>query len=352
MLELNINAIVHQYDKKQTLNGVSFRLEEGNIGCLMGPSGSGKTTVLLCIAGLERIGGGDIHLGGSLLSNGARHVAPEKRRIGMVFQDFALFPHLSVRDNIGFGLRELSATERQRRIAEMLELCNLAELAAAFPHELSGGEQQRIALARALATKPDLLLLDEPFSRLDAALHEKLIRQVRDILNIRRQTALMVTHNQNEAFMFADIGGVINAGAICQWASMDELYHRPNCTFVARFVGDGALLSGTLRADGAVDSVLGVLRGDGVSSNPLVRAGDPVKVLLRPDDIVFDAEAGVAAVIERRLFRGSTTLYSLRLDNGEEVLSVSPSHALYDPQHRVGVRARPGNLILFPALSD
>lgn len=360
MLELVADSITHHYGGKQTLNGVSFSLSKGDIGCLIGPSGSGKTTVLLCIAGLERLSAGRVSLGGRQLSGDNLHLSPEKRRIGMVFQDFALFPHLSARDNIGFGLRLLSPAAKRARIEETAELCDVRALADAYPHELSGGEQQRVALARALAMDPDLLLLDEPFSRLDAALHEKLCRQVHDILKSRRQTTLFVTHNQNEAFYLADIGGVINEGAICQWGGMDDLYHRPRCTFVAGFVGDGALLRGIFRADGAVDGALGRLAGDALDGNPLLRPGEAVKVLLRPDDVIVgngavdgsESGGGARAVVSRRVFRGATTLYSLRLDNGEEVLSIAPSRDLLSPGDNVSVRARVRNLVLFPALSE
>lgn len=351
---LRLNSVVHDYDSKRTLNGVSFVLEDGEIGCLMGPSGCGKTTVLLCIAGLEAIRSGSIHSRGTVLSGKGRHLSPEKRRIGMVFQDFALFPHLCVRENITFGLRGKRAAEAARQGEEMLELCDLRNHAQAFPHELSGGEQQRVALARALVTNPDVLLLDEPFSRLDAALHEKLSRQVRDILKSRRQTVLMVTHNQNEAFLTADVGGVINEGAICQWGTMDSLYHRPNCTFVADFVGDGVLLAGRVVSDGAVEGALGRLVGKEMESNPLVRRGDPVQVLLRPDDVVFAESAdGTPAVVEQRAFRGATTLYSLRLQqSGEKIVSVCPSHVEYTPGAQVHVRAQVRQLILFPALES
>lgn len=355
MALLQLNSVVHGYGGRHVLSGVSFEIPRGQIACLMGPSGSGKTTVLLCIAGLENLSGGTITLNGAEISSVQYHLAPEKRRVGMVFQDFALFPYLSVTDNIAFGLRYLKNSIAEKRVAEMLELCDLRGYAGTYPHELSGGEQQRVALARALATDPDLLLLDEPFSCLDAALHEKLSAEVRDILKLRRQTVLMVTHNQNEAFLTADIGGVINEGAICQWGDMDSLYHRPRCTFVAEFVGDGALLSGRMQSDGAVEGALGRLIGSEMDSNPLIRAGDPVQVLLRPDDVVLvdSAAAAAPAVVERRAFRGATTLYSLRLkESGEKIISVCPSHITYTAGDTVAVQARVRQLILFPALEN
>lgn len=350
MTHLSVDNIIHRYPNRQTLNGVSFQLAKGEIGSLMGPSGSGKTTVLLCIAGLEKIVDGTIRLGSATLSGGGRHTKPEKRKVGMVFQDFALFPHLSVADNIGFGLSKMSAAARQSTIGSMLELCGLQAYARVFPHELSGGEQQRVALARALATNPDLLLLDEPFSCLDPQLHEKISREVRDILKSREQTSLVVTHNQNEAFLLADTGGVINEGAICQWDAMDDLYHRPRCTFVAEFVGDGTLLEGTLQSDGGVASALGVLHADEPARNLLIRAGDAVRVLLRPDDILLDPTSGTPAVVERRVFRGATSLYSLRLPSGEQVTSVWSSQQYYNLGDALPIRAQVRHLILFPSL--
>ena len=229
-----------------------------------GASGSGKTTVLLCIAGLEKISAGTIRLGEKTLSAPGVHIPPEKRGVGMVFQDCALFPHLTVAGNIAFGLRANGegGKAREKRVDEMAELCDISELRDAHPHELSGGEQQRAALARALAPGPELLLLDEPFSRLDEILRRRLSRDVRDILKSARATALLVTHNQQEAFAVADVGGVINQGAICQWDEVSELYRRPQCVFVADFVGDGAMISGKLVSDREVDGPLGRLSGD------------------------------------------------------------------------------------------
>ena len=353
MSELVLQGVSHAYDNRQILNGVSFELAKGEIGCLMGPSGSGKTTVLLCIAGLERINEGRITLRGKVLSDGRAQVSPEKRRVGMVFQDFALFPHLNVEKNITFGLRHLSAVAARSRADEMMELCDLRGSGDAQPHELSGGQQQRVALARALANEPDVLLLDEPFSKLDVALHEKLSRQVRDILKARGQTTLVVTHNQQEAFLIADGGGVINEGTICQWDDIDNLYHQPRCTFVASFVGEGNLLCGRMTEDGAVEAAVGRITDAQAKSNyPLLRPGEAVKVLLRPDNIVLDddSDEGVMATVERRAFRGSTTLYSLRLDNGERVTSISPSHASHSPGDKISIRATVRRLILFPAL--
>ena len=346
MALLEVNEINHAYPgKKVGLGGVSLRVEAGQIGCLMGPSGAGKTTVLSCIAGLEPVSAGEIRIGGRKMSAPDAVVPPEKRRVGMVFQDLALFPHLSVVDNIRFG-----AGGKNGGIAdEMCELCGLSKLRDAHPHELSGGEQQRAALARALAAKPEVLLMDEPFSRLDETLRERLARQVRAILKSRGLTALFVTHNQHEAFMLADCGGVINQGVVCQWDDIYDLYRRPQCAFVAGFVGDGALLRGTLTSGGAVEMEMGVLRGDGARDGGFLLApGSPVQVLLRPDDIQL-AEDGVPAQVEERAFRGPTTLYTLRLASGGRVFSQWPSHLNFPPGARVAVRAEVRDIVLFPA---
>ena len=346
MALLEVSRINHAYPGKAIgLGGVDLRVESGQIGCLMGPSGAGKTTVLSCIAGLEPVSAGYIAIGDKRASSPDKMIPPEKRRVGMVFQDFALFPHLTVAGNIRFG----GGGKNGKIVDEMCELCGLGKLRDAYPHELSGGEQQRAALARALACDPEILLLDEPFSRLDEDLRERLARQVRDILKSRNVTALMVTHNQHEAFLLADVGGVINGGVICQWDDIYNLYRRPQCAFVAGFVGEGALLRGTLTTDGAVDMEMGVLSGDARIGGFLLAPGDPVQVLLRPDDIELSPQNGVPAKVEERAFRGPSTLYALRLESGGRVLSQWPSHLNFHPGDNVSVRAKVKELVLFPA---
>ncbi len=201
------------------VDGFSLALDQGRIGCLLGPSGCGKTTVLRAIAGFEPVRAGTIRLGEALLSSPTVHLPPERRRVGMMLQEYALFPHLSAHDNVGFGLRRLAGPARAARVAEMLALVGLADAAARFPHELSGGQQQRIALARALAPSPDLLLLDEPFSNLDGATRERLVAEVRDILRAAGQTAVLVTHNEAEAHAMADHIGTMHGGRLTRWVA-------------------------------------------------------------------------------------------------------------------------------------
>jgi len=223
---------------------LSLQLERGQIGCLLGSSGCGKTTVLRAVAGFEPLLAGAIRLDGVTLSSASTQRPPERRRVGMMFQDYALFPHLNVRENVAFGLRRQARATRQVRVQEMLDVVGLAEVADSYPHELSGGQQQRVALARALAPEPELLLLDEPFSNLDVDTRERLAFELRDILKNTNHTALLVTHNQAEAFAIADRIGVMGAGGrILQWDTPYNLHHHPADDFVADFVKREALLA-------------------------------------------------------------------------------------------------------------
>jgi len=237
---LELDRIHLAYDTPQGLRPVvqnlSLALPAGHIGCLLGESGCGKTTILRAIAGFEPVRAGQIALDGAVISSPAVQVAPELRRVGMMFQDYALFPHLTAAQNVAFGLRRLGKAERAARVREMLDMVGLAASADNYPHEISGGQQQRVALARALAPSPDLLLLDEPFSNLDVDTRERLAFEVRDILKSTGHTAILVTHNQAEAFAIADRIGVMSDGKIVQWDTPYNLHHHPADGFVRDFV--------------------------------------------------------------------------------------------------------------------
>jgi iron(III) transport system ATP-binding protein len=244
---LKIDKISLAYDTPEGLQPVvsdfSISLEKGHIGCLLGASGCGKTTVLRAIAGFEPLRAGSISLGDTVLSTVNDQIEPEHRHVGMMFQDYALFPHLNAEKNIAFGLRRYTKNERTHRVEELLALVGLEGAAKRYPHELSGGQQQRVALARALAPAPDLLLLDEPFSNLDIDTRERLAFEVRDILKETGHTALLVTHNQAEAFAIADRIGVMQQGVIAQWDTPYGLHHKPASTFVADFIRREALMA-------------------------------------------------------------------------------------------------------------
>ena len=247
---LILDSLVLGYGGKPVVSGLSFKLAPGEIGCLLGGSGCGKTTVLRAIAGFEPLQSGRIALNGHWVADAAWQLSPERRQIGMVFQDYALFPHLSVADNVAFGLHEWTAADKRRRVAEMLALVGLADAGARYPHQLSGGQQQRVALARALAPGPTLLLMDEPFSNLDVELRERLSIDVHHILKATGTTALLVTHNQQEAFAMADRVGVMVDGQLQQWSSPYVLYHEPATRHIATFVGDGVFLPARVSSAG------------------------------------------------------------------------------------------------------
>jgi iron(III) transport system ATP-binding protein len=238
-LEVSQLSVTYPGGRQAAVQQVSFGLHAGDIGVLIGPSGCGKTTLLRAVAGLEPVSQGQIQLAGQVVSSAGLTLAPEARQIGMVFQDYALFPHLDVAGNVGFGIAHLPRAERTARVAEVLALVGLAGQQQRYAHELSGGQQQRVALARALAPRPRLLLLDEPFSNLDVDLRERLAHEVRSILKAANTTALFVTHDQLEAFAIGDTIGVMHQGQLHQWDDAYTLYHRPASRFVAEFIGHG-----------------------------------------------------------------------------------------------------------------
>lgn len=349
---LKLKHVSQAYGAREVVKDLSFKLLPGQIGCLLGPSGCGKTTVLRCIAGFEPVAAGHIEIGDETVSSPARLVPPEKRQIGMVFQDYALFPHLTVGGNIAFGLGALGKEDRQRRVDELLALTGLLDSANKYPHQLSGGQQQRVALSRALAPKPRLLLMDEPFSNLDVELRERLSLEVRDILRREGMTALIVTHDQHEAFALADVVGVMHEGTIQQWDTPYNLYHQPANRFVADFVGQGVFLPGMVLNNEMVEIELGVLHGmiptdcDATGCEHCVH-DCYVDVLLRPDDIVHDDESLLMAEVENKAFRGAEFLYTLKLPSGARALSLVPSHHDHAIGEKIGIKLAVDHVVAY-----
>ena len=339
---LEIDRLSCSHAGQPAVAGLGLTLAAGELGCLLGPSGCGKTTLLRTIAGLHAPDAGTLRLRGV----DALPLPPEKRGLGFVFQDLALFPHLTVADNVGFGLHRLDRRARQARSLDTLALLGLDGLAERYPHELSGGQQQRVALARSLAPRPDLLLLDEPFSSLDADLRGRLREDLRQLLRQLGIAALLVTHDQEEAFAFADRVGVMQAGRLLQWAPGFELYHRPATPFVASFVGEGKFLPARVLAGGRLATSLGELQAGG---DLAFAVGSAVRVLLRPDDLVpSDGGDGMDATVSAVAFRGAETLHTLQLEDGTTLSALFPSHQQRTPGDRVRVRPDLAHVVVFP----
>ncbi|MCE2744992.1 MAG: ABC transporter ATP-binding protein [Burkholderiales bacterium] len=341
---LSINQLSIQYPGGNTpaVRNVSFELAQGEIACLLGPSGCGKTTLLRAIAGFLMPTKGNIMLKGEKASEPGKVRSPENRHVGVVFQDYALFPHLTVRKNIEFGLHKRSEHEKRNRSGELLALIGLEALADRYPHELSGGQQQRVALARALAPKPTLILLDEPFSNLDVELKERLTFEVREILKAENMSAILVTHDQHEAFSMADRIGVMHAGELQQWGSSYSLYHQPNSRMVADFIGQGVFLPGKKTEQG-LQIELAHLR---LSEDQLPKS-DEFDVLIRPDDIIHDDASPMQAKVVRKSFRGADFLYTLELESGVHVLALVPSHHNHAIGEPIGIKLELDHVITF-----
>jgi len=341
---LELTNVQKAYGDSVVVHDLNFSLQEGKIGCLLGPSGCGKTTILRSIAGFEKITSGTIRIGKQMVSTEKEFISPDKRQIGMVFQDYALFPNMTVYENIVFGLHKTKRKKQKEIVDELLCVMGLMDFADKYPHELSGGQQQRVALGRALAPRPALLLMDEPFSNLDVTLRERLSVEVRDILKSFGMTALMVTHNQFEAFALGDQIGVIYDGRLVQWDTAHNLYHHPVNDDVATFIGEGVLLQGRVIGEKKVETGLGLLEGDFDQPS---NGTHSVKVLIRPEDVLHDDASPYKATIVKKNFRGANILYTLQLTNGEQVLSLVESHHDHHLGQEIGIYHKVEDLIVY-----
>ena len=342
---LTLEDVTKRYAPAQppAVDGLTLTVAQGEILALLGPSGCGKTTTLRLIAGFEAPDSGRVVMRGETMAGPGSWIPPERRGIGIVFQDYALFPHLTVAENVGFGLQHLGRSGRPPRSRQILELVGLETFARRYPHELSGGQQQRVALARALAPAPALILLDEPFSNLDADLRAQMREEVERILRNTGTTGIFVTHDQEEAFTLADRVGVLNEGRLEQLDAPETIYHHPATLFVAEFVGAADFLPGLVTPYGIVTE-LGVF-----ADTEARRLGKKVKVMLRPDDVTFVPSSVGDGTIVRRDFRGSENLYCIRLPSGQRVHSSQASATLYPNGTRVRAEAHVIHVVTFPA---
>lgn len=344
LVQLAIDNVTVGYDGVAIVKEVSLTLGNGQIGCLLGPSGCGKSTLLRAIAGFEPVMSGQIAMEETVYSSTSQHLSPEHRNVGMVFQDLALFPHLTVEKNIRFGLRGKPLFEQQERVKELLALIGLSGMENRYPHSLSGGQQQRVALARAMAPRPKLLLLDEPFSGLDAAMREKLVPEVREILLQEQMSALLVTHDQMEAFAMADKVAIMEEGRVVQCDTAHQIYHEPVSRFVANFVGEGDFLAGIILDDQQVQSSLGILTAD--APHHFV-TNQPVDILVRPDDLLHDDDSDIKAKIISKQFRGSHFLYRVMLESRQELYCFASSHHNHSLGEHIGVKLDLDHLVMF-----
>jgi iron(III) transport system ATP-binding protein len=330
---IRLEGVTKRFGDVVAVDSTSLCVDRGEVVALLGPSGCGKTTLLRLVAGFERPDGGTVEVAGRAVAGAGAWVPPERRRVGMVFQDYALFPHLTVAENVGFGL--VRGT-RGGRVAELLAIVGLGGLGGRYPHELSGGQQQRVALARALAPAPELILLDEPWSNVDPFLRETLRAEVTEIIRPLGVTVVLVTHDREEAFSLADRIALIRDGTVVQEGTSEELYFAPGSRWAAEFVGAGNLLTGRV-VDGFVETPLGAFPANGASSL------DAAEVLVRPELLELEPDpAGTAEVVGRE-FRGHDVFYRVRLD-GIELVSHRPSTEIVPLGSRVSIRIHAGRV--------
>ncbi|MGY6528667.1 MAG: ABC transporter ATP-binding protein [Cyanobacterium sp.] len=346
---LKVSEVSKQFNPNQApaVNKVSFELSKGELLGLLGPSGCGKTTLLRMIAGFERPNGGRIELAGQVVSGDGFWVVPEKRRTGMVFQDYALFPHLTVADNIAFGLKSkkprVSHGDIKKRVTEILNLVGLGGLEKRYPHELSGGQQQRIALARAIAPQPELILLDEPLSNLDVQVRERLRHEIRTILKSTNTAAIFVTHDQEEAMAIADTIGVMQGGNLEQLDTPENLYIQPQSRFVAEFVTQANFVEAKREKDNIWSTELGQLELN------ISASCDIGELMFRQEDVMLSPDEQSPTVVQEREFLGREYRYCLQTPSGKRVHARTNASTQLPVGTKVKLNISPEGARIFPA---
>jgi iron(III) transport system ATP-binding protein len=334
---IRLDGVTKRFGDVVAVDRACLCVDRGDVVALLGPSGCGKTTLLRLVAGFERPDGGTVEVAGRLVSGHGGWIPPEDRRVGMVFQDYALFPHLTVAENVGFGLRR---SARRARVRELLAIVGLEDLGKRYPHELSGGQQQRVALARALAPAPELILLDEPWSNVDHSLRESLRAEVTEIIRPLGVTVVLVTHDREEAFSLADRIALMHSGRIVQEGTAEELYYTPATHWAAEFVGAANLVEGRV-VDGSIVTPIGTFSANGSS------AASGARVLVRPELLELRPDPAGDAEVVGREFRGHDVFYRVLLD-GVVLVSQRPSNEVVPLGARVTIRLHEGRAPVLP----
>tara|TARA_B000000475_G_scaffold175174_1_gene140881 strand:- start:22 stop:1071 length:1050 start_codon:yes stop_codon:yes gene_type:complete len=332
-------------EKENVLSNIDLEIHDSEIVCLLGPSGCGKTTLLRAIAGFETINSGSIIKDGICISNNLENTPVASRNMGMVFQDYALFPNMDVKANISFGLKDSSKKEKSDRVDYLLDLVDLQNHKKKYPYELSGGEQQRVALARALAPSPDILLMDEPFSNIDEEIKEDLVSDIRVLLKQLKITSIIVTHDQYEAFNLADKVAIINDGKIQQVGNSYDIYHKPKNKFVADFIGLGVFMPVKKTNSNDFEIPIGILDHTKIKDD-LLKYKNP-EMLIRPDDIIHNDSSDLKAVVLEKQFRGAEFLYRLLYNEKYPLLCYAPSHHNHEIGESIGIELDMEHYVIF-----
>ena len=342
-MKLEIEDVSLSIEGNLILDNLSLNIDEHEIISLIGPSASGKSSLLRIIAGFENISSGKVKLNGLIVDDRSTIVQRQNRNIGIIFQDLALFPHLSCKDNIIFGITNYSENHKRQRLDRLCNLLDITSIKDKFPHEISGGQQQRIAIARALAPRPEILLLDEPFSALDEELKETLMYDVKNLLKEEKITTIIITHNIKEAFQLSDKIAFLDNKKIIQFDTAYNLYHKPHTKEIANFCGIGSFINGNIIDANHVSTMLGDLFGDASK----FKIGSNVSVMIRPDDIIHDDDSAQSAKVLEKVFFGSDFLYKLELIKGEKIYCYTPSHHNHSINEVIGIKPAIDHLILF-----
>jgi iron(III) transport system ATP-binding protein len=341
--KLNLQSVKIALDSKVILDDVNLKIDTGEIVSLMGSSASGKTSLIRSIAGFHNISSGTIQIDGQVVDDSIRRSDVAMRNVGVIFQDLALFPHLTVRENICFGLNNIDSTQQQKRAKKLEDLLSIENITNRYPNQISGGQQQRVAIARAIAPKPNLLLLDEPFSALDYELKDNLMSDIMKLIKSENITAILITHSAEEAFKMSDKIAFISNNTITQFANPYDIYHRPASKEIANFFGISSYIKAKITDSSHIKCIL----GDFVGMVDQYNKDDKVDLLIRPDDIIHDDDSLFSAKVTEKTFRGSDFLYELELKDGQKIFCYAPSHHNHQVNEVIGIKLDLDHLVIF-----